>query len=134
MLECASAEMAKRRSWGLRFGCLARADVASDGEAREVADRAARRRRRRPSPRACPATLGEVRERLVLGDDDAARLQPARAVQTRAGDDHVEEQRVLGRGVRNEGEKAGRVDRDDGGRERRLEELEDLFGVATFGT
>ena len=65
---------------------------------------------------------------------DATRLQPAGAVEARAGDDHVEEQRILGRGVGYEGEEARRVDRDHGRCQVVLEELEDLVGVVTLGT
>ncbi len=113
-------------------GSVGPSDVASDGEAREVAHGAARDEgstRARGHPRA----LGQERERLVLGLDDAGRLEPAGAVEPRTGHDHVEEQRVLGGGVGDEGEEARRVDRDDRWRELLLEELQYQFRILPLG-
>ena len=115
------------------LGAIAASDVASDGEAREVAHRATRDE--------CAAralghsgALGEEGQGLVLGLDDAGRLEPAGAVEPRAGHDHVEKQRVLGGGVGDEGEESRRVDRDDRRRELLLEEVQNRLGVVALGS
>ena len=77
-----------------------------------------------PRRRGKPACAASTAERLVLGHDDAGRLEPGGAVQRRAGDEHVEEQRRLGRRSRDEREEARAVARDDGGRQLVDEELQ----------
>ena len=92
----ADARVGVARRWrsaprAAKVGPLGTTHVASDSETREVAERAAR-----DEGAAGPlGHAGQVREELegqILGDDDAARLQPAGAVETGAGDHHVEEQ------------------------------------------
>ena len=105
MLECASLEMAKRTLVRVEFGVLGAADVAPDGQAREVADRAARDEGAAGRSRAGPRCRREG-QGLVLGDDDATGLQPTRAVESRTRHHHVKEQRVLRGRVGDEGQEA----------------------------
>ena len=132
---CSSARRPRSRSAprdGSTSGCLARPTsrptVSPDRLPIEPPDTNAP-----PEPSGMPAWCGEERQRLVLGDHDAGRLEPARPVETRAGDDHVEEQGVLGRRVGDEGEEARRVDRDDRRGQFVAEEVEDLVGRVALG-
>ena len=85
--------------------------VAGHHERRQVAGRTARHE-------AAAGALGQAglrrqhAEGLVLGHDDAGRLEPGGAVQRRAGDEHVEEQRGLRRRGRDERQEARAVARD----------------------
>ncbi len=106
--------------------------VAGDHERGQVAGRAAgdeaAARRRREAGLPC-----QHRERLVLGDHDAGRFEPGGAVERRARHEHVEEQRRLGRGRRDEREEAGTVARDDRGGELVHEELQYAGRVVALG-
>ena len=82
-----------------------------------------RTRSSRRHRRGSPACGGQHAERLVLGHDDAGRLQPGGAVQRRAGHEHVEEQRGLGRRGRDERQEARAVAGDHGGGQLVHEEL-----------
>ena len=58
--------------------------------------------------------VGQDPEGLVLGRHRPGRLDPRRPLERRAGHDHVEQQRGLGRRGRDEGEELGAVHRDGG--------------------
>ena len=82
-------------------------------------------------PAACRKT-GPVRDQpqhLVLGVDRARGLQPGDALDRRAGDQHVEQQRRLGRRGRDEAEEPGAVRRDHRGGQARGVHAEHLVRV-----
>ena len=104
--------------------------VAGHHQSRQVA-------RRSTGDEAAACSLGEVRlrrqhpEGLVLGHHDASRFEPGRAVQRRARDEHVEEQRGLGGRGRDERQEARAVARDDRRRQLVHEELKHLGCVVS---
>ncbi len=106
--------------------------VAGHHERREVPGRAARHEAA-AGPGGQAGRPGDDLERLVLGDHDAGRLQPRRPVQRGAGDEHVEEERRLGRGGRDEGQEAGAVARHDRRGQLVHEQPHDLGGVVPLG-
>ncbi len=67
-----------------------------------------------PAESGRPAKPASTDEGLVLGPHRAGRLEPGGALERRARDDHVEEERRLGRHRRDEGQKPRAVRRDDG--------------------
>ena len=106
--------------------------VAGHHERREVPGRASRDEAS-PGPGGQAGRPGQDLERLVLGDDGAGRLQPRRPVQRGAGDEHVEEQGCLGRGGRDEGQKAGAVARHHRRGQLVDEQPHDLGGLVPLG-
>ena len=90
---------------------------------RSAGDEAAARGRRQPGP------VGDQAQHLVLRVDRARGLQPGDALDRRAGDQHVEQQRRLGRRGRDEAEEAGAVRRDHRGSQARGVHAEHLVRV-----
>ncbi len=95
------------------LGGLARNGQRGQVGGRAAGDEAAAGAGRQPGP------IGDEPQHLVLRVDRAGRLQPGDALDRRAGDQHVEQQRRLSRRGRDEAEEAGTVSGDDGWRERR---------------
>src|SRR6185437_12269706 len=112
----------------LPLGHLARDNQGGQVPGRTSGDEAAARRLRHPGP------VGDQPQHLVLGVDRAGCLQPGDALDRRARDQHVEQQRRLGRCGRDEPEEARAVRRDDGGRHHRRPDAEHLVGGVRFGT
>ena len=131
--ECASSLTATRQRRPaaagprLPLGHLARDDQGGQVPGRTPGDEAAARRLRHPGP------VGDQPQHHVLGVDRARRLQPGDALDRRARDQHVEQQRGLGRRGRDEAEEARAVRRDDGGRHDRGVDAEHLVGIVRPG-
>jgi hypothetical protein len=106
-------------------------DLARHSEGREVAggppghEAAARLGRE-------PGQVGDQTQHLILGGDDPRRLEPGDALNRGARDQHVEKQRGLGRGRRDEAEETWAVSRDDGRSDDRRIDAEHLVGLPTF--
>ena len=107
--------------------------VAGHHEGREVPGRATGHEAP-PGPGGQAGRPGDDLEGLVLGDHDAGRLQPRGPVQRGARDEHVEEERGLGRGGRDERQEAGAVARHHRRGQLVDEQPHDLGGLVPLGS
>ncbi len=110
------------------LGELAAGRVPGDDQGGEVAGRAAGDEGAAGRGRHARA-VGYQAQHLVLGGDRAGRLQPGDALQRGAGDHHVEEQRGLGGGARDERQVARAVGGDHRAGELVVVELEHVGRV-----